>query len=79
MNFFGLFANLIDMCFLVFGKTGKILNARRNRFCFIIELFCLSYWFFMDLNRGLISQGIGCLFSMMIAIYGFFNWGKNKK
>lgn len=79
MNYFGLTANLIDACMLIFGKTGKILNARGNRICFLIDLACLSYWFYMDLNRGLYSQGISCLVSMGIAMYGYYNWGKREK
>lgn len=75
-NLFGLTSNLIDACFLLFGKTGKFLNARGLRICFLIDLFCLSYWCYMDLKRGLISQGISCLISMMICVYGFRRWGK---
>ena len=79
MNHFGLLANLIDACFLVLGKTGKFLNARGNRICFICDLICLTYWMYIDIVRGLYSQGFGCLISMAICIYGFINWGKNKR
>jgi nicotinamide riboside transporter PnuC len=77
LNLFGLTANIIDACFLIFGKTGKFLNARGNRLCFILDIICLTYWFFMDIQRGLISQGMSCLVSICIAIYGFRRWGKN--
>lgn len=76
MNYFGLTANIIDACMLIFGKGGKFLNARGNRLCFLIDICCLSYWFFMDLNRGLYSQGFSCIISICICIYGFINWGK---
>lgn len=79
MNLFGLTANLIDACFLILGKSGKVLNARGNRICFLIDLVCLSYWFFMDIQRGLYSQGVSCIVSICISIYGFRNWGKLKK
>lgn len=78
-NLFGITANLIDACFLVLGKTGKFLNARGLRICFIIDIICLSYWFYMDLQRGLYSQGISCIVSICICIYGFIKWGKNNK
>lgn len=74
MNLFGFTANLIDAAFLIFGKSGKILNARGNRLCFLVDLVCLSYWFYMDIQRGLYSQGVSCLVSMCIAIYGFRRW-----
>lgn len=79
MSYFGLTANLIDACFLLFGKTGKVLNARGNRICFLIDICCLTYWFFMDINRGLYSQGISCVVSASIAGYGFWNWGRKNK
>lgn len=78
-NLFGFTANVIDACMLLFGKTGKILNARGNRICFIIDIICLSYWVYMDFSRGLYSQGTSAIFSMGISIYGFRRWGKMQK
>ena len=79
MNLFGLTANIIDALMLVLGKGGKFLNARGNRICFLIDIACLSYWFFMDISRGLYSQGISCIVSIIICGYGFYNWGKKMK
>ena len=79
MNLFGMTANIIDALFLLFGKTGKFLNARGNRICFLIDIICLTYWCYMDINRCLYSQGFSCLISMCICIYGFINWGKKMK
>ncbi len=79
MNLFGFTANLIDACFLIFGKTGKFLNARGNRICFLIDITCLAYWCFMDIQRGLYSQGLSCIVSATIAAYGFYNWGKKAR
>ena len=76
-NLFGLTANLIDAAMLVLGKGGKFLNARGNRLCFLIDITCLSYWFVMDLKRGLISQGLSCIVSISLCVYGFIRWGKN--
>ncbi len=76
-NLFGLTANIIDAVMLIFGKSGKFLNARGNRVCFIIDFICLSYWLMMDIRRGLISQGLSCLVSMSLCVYGFIRWGKN--
>ena len=77
MELFGLTANLIDACFLILGKTGKFLNARGKRICFLIDITCLSYWFYMDIKRDLISQGLSCIVSIVICIYGFRRWKKN--
>lgn len=79
MNFFGMTANIIDACMLLCGKGSKFLNAKGNRICFIIDIFLLSYWFFMDINRGLYSQGVSCIISICICIYGFRNWGKKAR
>jgi nicotinamide riboside transporter PnuC len=72
-------ANIIDACFLILGKGGKILNARGNRICFLIDITCLIYWCYMDIQRGLYSQGISCVVSASIAIYGFIRWGKMQR
>lgn len=61
---------------LIFGKGGKFLNARGNRLCFIFDMICLTYWFYMNINRGLYSQATSALFSFGLCIYGFRRWGK---
>lgn len=76
MDLFGFTANLVDAGMLCLGKTGKFLNARGMRICFLIDIICLSYWCYMDIQRGLISQGLSCLVSICICIYGFRKWGK---
>jgi nicotinamide riboside transporter PnuC len=76
VNYFGLLANLIDAGMLCFGKVGKFLNARGNRYCFVIDVICLSYWFYMNLNRGLYSQGASAIVSIAICIYGWIKWGR---
>lgn len=82
-NLFGLTANLIDAFFMLIGKTSKILNARGIRICFIFDITCLIYWIYIDIQRSLYSQAISACISIMIAVYGFRNWGKlrmkNKK
>lgn len=75
-NLFGLTANLIDATFLILGKGGKILNARGNRICFLIDITCLSYWIYMDISRGLYSQAVSAMISICICIYGFRKWGR---
>ena len=79
MNYFGLFANLVDAAFLTLGKTSKFLNARGNRICFLLDMVCLVYWFYIDIERGLYSQAISVVVSFGLAIYGFRNWGKMKE
>lgn len=72
----GLTANIIDAVFLILGKTGKFLNARGNRVCFIIDAICISYWFFVDIDRGLYSQAASVIISAGIAMYGWRKWGE---
>ena len=75
-DLFGLSANLIDAFALCVGKTGKILNARGIRLCFLIDMGCLVYWIHMDFQRGLYSQGVSAMISFCIAGYGYRKWGK---
>jgi nicotinamide riboside transporter PnuC len=76
MDFFGLFANILDGCMLVLGKYCKFLNAKKIRICFLFEIICLLYWMYMNFNRGLYSQMASCVVSIMICIYGYREWGK---
>ena len=78
MNYFGLTANLVDAFFMVIGKTSKIMNARKIRYCFLLDIGCLSYWVYMDIMRGLYSQALSALISIFIAVYAFRRWGKNE-
>jgi nicotinamide riboside transporter PnuC len=78
VNPFGMTANLIDACFLILGKGGKILNARGNRICFIFDSICLTYWLFMNVRRGLYSQATSCIVSICLCVYGWIKWGKTK-
>lgn len=78
-SLFGFTANLVDACFLMCGKGGKILNARGNRICFLIDICCLTYWVYIDLMRGLYSQACSALVSICICVYGFIKWGKMDK
>ena len=77
MNHFGLVANLIDACFMVVGKTGKVLHARGNRICFLLDICCLSYWIYIDVQRCLYSQALSAVISMALGVYGFRRWGRN--
>jgi hypothetical protein len=72
----GLAGNLIDAAVLIFGKAGKILNARGMRVCFLMEMLCLCYWLYVDIERGLYAQAANCFVSFSIAVYGFKRWGK---
>lgn len=79
MNYFGLTANLIDACFMLIGKTSKFMNAHRLRYCFLLDIFCLIYWTYMDISRGLYSQAVSAVISICLATYGFINWGRKDK
>lgn len=68
---------LFDTIFSLMGKYGRWLNARAKRSCFIIWTICVLYWAVRDLTLGLYSQAFFCTFSIILNLYGFFNW-KNK-
>ncbi len=78
MNPFGFTANLLDLVFIILGKSGKFLNARGLRICFIIDTVCVGYWFYIDIERGLFAQAASCLLTIGINIYGWNKWGKDK-
>lgn len=65
---------LTDLIFTLLGKLGRWYNVRGNRICFIIWSISLSYWCFRNIDLGLKVQSTGCLFSLGMHLYGFWNW-----
>jgi hypothetical protein len=72
----GWLAEGIDLLFLIFGKTGKILSARASRLCFIVDSLCLFYWFYVDIDRQLYAQACSVCVGLIINLYGFLYWKK---
>jgi len=58
------------------GKYARWLNARGKRFCFLIWAVSSIYWMVRDFQVGLYSQGIFCIVSVGLNLYGYWNWGK---
>ncbi len=71
-------AEAFDLAFILLGKTGKVLNARGLKICFVLESFCLAYWFYVDIERQLYSQAASVLVGLAINIYGYRHWKKRK-
>lgn len=71
-------AEAIDLFFIILGKSGKVLNARGLKICFIIDSFCLAYWFYVDIERQLYSQAGSVFIGLLINLYGYKNWKKRK-
>lgn len=70
---------LTDLLFTLLGKTGRWFNVQQKRICFLIWIACLTYWTMRNVTLGLKVQAGGCIFSMLMHIYGFINWGKKEK
>ena len=65
---------LLDTTASLAGKYGRWLNARGKRACFIIWSICTIYWAIRDFKLGLYSQSLFCVSSVILNIYGYFNW-----
>lgn len=74
----GWLAEFIDLIFIILGKGGKILNARGLKICFLIDLVCLAYWGYIDIQRQLYAQALSVGVGIVINIYGYMNWKKKK-
>lgn len=68
---------LTDLIFTLLGKAGRWFNVKGQRICFVLWFFCLLYWTARNLELGLMVQSAGCIFSMGLHAYGFWNWKKN--
>lgn len=67
---------LTDLVFTLLGKVGRFLNAKGKRVCFLIWGFCLLYWTARNVQLGLFVQTIGCITSLAMHVYGWFEWKK---
>ena len=65
---------ITDLIFTVLGKAGRWFNVRGQRICFVIWSICLIYWMIRNCNLGLMVQTGGCLFSLGMHLYGWWNW-----
>lgn len=68
---------ILDTCFSLMGKGGRLLNNYGRRACFLIWMVCALYWSARDFHLHLYSQGFFCLVSVGMHIHGFYNWKKN--
>lgn len=68
-----------DTIFSLMGKGGRWLNIKRNRSCFLVWSVCVIWWAIRDFYVGFYSQGIFCLVSLCFHVYGWIEWGKERK
>ncbi len=69
---------LTDLIFTILGKLGRWFNVNGKRICFVVWAFCLVYWTIRNATMGLMVQSGGCIFSLGLHLYGWWNW-KDKK
>jgi len=65
---------LTDLIFTIIGKLGRWLNVKGQRICFVIWAFCLVYWVSRNLSMDLYVQAGGCIVSLILHLYGWWNW-----
>ena len=73
-----LFYQIVDAIFIVLGKTGKLLNIRGHKICFLLNAFVCSWWLYIDLQRELYAQAAAVFITICLDIYGWFYWKRNK-
>lgn len=67
-----------DLIFTLIGKLGRWFNIKGQKICFILWGIVMIYWIFRNWQMGLMVQTGGCVVSLMMHIYGYYNWSKNK-
>lgn len=65
---------LTDLVFTLLGKLGRWFNIKGKRVCFIMWAFCLVYWMIRNFSMDLYVQTGGCVVSLCLHLYGFWNW-----
>lgn len=67
-------AEAMDFMVALLCKYAKWLNIKGRRLCFLIWILCSVYWFVVDVQRGLYSQALFCIFTIVFQAYGFYEW-----
>ncbi len=67
-------AEVMDFVVALLCKYAKWLNIKGRRLCFLIWILCSIYWFVVDVQRGLYSQALFCIFTIVFQAYGFHEW-----
>lgn len=66
-----------DLIFMLASKSARWFNVQGKRICFVIWSISVAYWVARNASMGLMVQTVGCLISLGLHIYGWWNW-KNK-
>ncbi len=59
-----------------FSIIGVVANIYKKRWCFIVWTATNFSWMVVDFIHGLYSQAVLFLVYFVLAIYGWFRWGK---
>ena len=65
---------LTDLLFTLLGKLGRWFNIKGQRICFLLWAICLIYWMIRNFSMDLYVQTGGCLISLGMHLYGWWNW-----
>lgn len=65
---------LTDLIFTLLGKLGRWFNIKGQRICFLLWAICLIYWMIRNFSMDLYVQTGGCLISLGMHLYGWWNW-----
>ena len=69
---------ITDLIFTLIGKAGRWYNIKGQRICFVLWSIVMIYWIYRNYELGLKVQTCGCMFSLGMHIYGWYNWTKEK-
>lgn len=58
-------------------QVGNYFKIKKNNVGWLISICCILYWASRAISMGLHSQLFWHIFSLGIAIYGFYTWGKD--
>jgi nicotinamide mononucleotide transporter len=62
----------------VLSIIGVIANTLKKRWCFIVWFFTNTIWCIYDYYIGAYAQSILFLVYIGLAVFGWFNWGKQE-
>ncbi len=62
----------------IFSITGVVLNIKKNKWCFVIWSVTNFCWMVIDFYKGIYAQAFLFLIYFILALYGLYEWSKEK-
>lgn len=69
----------LGLCITIFSIIGTVANIYKKKWCFVIWTFSNTAWIVWDIWSGAYPRLLGDSVYLVLALWGMYSWGKEKK